>query len=102
MTPEEEPAKPKSWDWKDTPNYKDAVAGCDNCRNQRLDSLTNDTIQKKKSGKMENLERSTDKKFRPQLKWPDLIGLLFVHLGCLYGLYLLVASRSLKNFIWRK
>ena len=41
-------------------------------------------------------------KFEPQVKWLDLSGLLFVHLGCIYGLYLLVLSRSFKNYIWRK
>lgn len=41
-------------------------------------------------------------KFEPQIRWLDFIAILYVHLGCIYGLYLLVCSRSLKTYIWRK
>lgn len=41
-------------------------------------------------------------KFEPQIRWLDFIAILYVHLGCLYGIYLLILSRSLKNYIWCK
>lgn len=57
------------------------------------------------SGKInkENYEiNDSNIKFEPQIRWLDLIAILYVHLGCVYGLYLLVCSRSLKSYIWRK
>lgn len=33
-----------------------------------------------------------DEKFVPQIRWPDTIVQLFLHIGCLYGLILCIAS----------
>lgn len=41
------------------------------------------------------------KDWRPQIKWPDLIVQLFVHIGAVYGLYL-VPSAKLYSVIWCK
>lgn len=41
-------------------------------------------------------------KFKAQIQWLDLIAILYVHLGCLYGIYLLCVASSLKTYLWRK
>jgi len=47
-------------------------------------------------------ELTKDKKipYEPKIRWPDLIAQIFVHGGCLYGLYLACTSAKLYTVIW--
>lgn len=38
--------------------------------------------------------------FKPAIKWPDLIAQLFVHIGCLYGVYLMIFSAKLLTSLF--
>lgn len=38
--------------------------------------------------------------YEPQIRWPDLIVQLFVHLGCLYGIYLALVSAHILTSVW--
>lgn len=41
--------------------------------------------------------------FKPQIRWPDLIAQVFIHLGSLYGLfYLFTLKAKLYTYIWCK
>lgn len=44
---------------------------------------------------------SKDEVFKPQIRWPDLIAQLFIHVGSLYGLYYLITLKAkLYTYIW--
>lgn len=52
------------------------------------------------NGKIETL---SSEPFRPQIKWPDLMAQLAIHVGFLYGLYYLVTFKAkLFTYIWCK
>lgn len=36
----------------------------------------------------------------PKIKWPDLTVQLFIHLGCLYGLYLALTQAKVYTSLW--
>ena len=38
----------------------------------------------------------------PRWRWPDLAVQLFIHLGCLYGFYLILTSVKLATTAWGK
>lgn len=39
--------------------------------------------------------------FKPQIRWPDLIAQVFIHVGSLYGLYYLITLQAkLYTYIW--
>lgn len=39
--------------------------------------------------------------FRPQIRWPDLIAQMFIHLGSLLGLYYLICLKAkFYTYIW--
>lgn len=41
--------------------------------------------------------------FKPQVRWPDLIAQIFIHVGSLYGLYYLITLQANFNtYIWCK
>lgn len=41
--------------------------------------------------------------FKPQIRWPDLIAQIFVHVGFLYGLYYLISLQAkFYTYIWCK
>ncbi|KAL0274797.1 UNVERIFIED_CONTAM: hypothetical protein PYX00_002836 [Menopon gallinae] len=42
----------------------------------------------------------SEQKFEPRIRWLDLIAILYVHIGAVYGLYLLALSKSIKNLLW--
>lgn len=43
------------------------------------------------------------KVFKPQIRWPDLLAQVFVHCGCLYGLYYLITLQAkFYTYIWCK
>lgn len=42
-------------------------------------------------------------KFKPQIRWPDLIAQLAIHLGFVYGLYYLITFQTkFYTYIWCK
>lgn len=61
--------------------------------------MINLTTQRKSK---EKIIEKTEQKFKPQIRWLDLIAILYVHVGALYGLYLLLVSRDIRNFLWSK
>lgn len=40
-----------------------------------------------------------EKEFKPKIRWPDLIAQLFLHVGGLYGFYLLFSAKF-YTFLW--
>ena len=46
--------------------------------------------------------RSSKVEYVPHTMWPDLMALLFVHVGCIYGLYLIFTQAKLLTAIWGK
>ncbi|KAK6629877.1 hypothetical protein RUM43_003698 [Polyplax serrata] len=62
-----------------------------NCHQGANDRFPNDS---------EKQNQDENKKFIARIKWADLSGLAFVHLGCIYGLYLLILSRSIQTYAW--
>jgi len=49
------------------------------------------------------IETSSLEPFRPQIKWPDLMAQLAIHVGFLYGLYYLVTFKAkFFTYLWCK
>ena len=46
--------------------------------------------------------RSSKVEYVPRITWPDLLALLFVHVGCIYGLYLIFTEAKLLTTVWGK
>lgn len=46
--------------------------------------------------------RSTETEYVPRISWSNLIGLLFVHIGGLYGFYLIFVEAKLSTTLWSK
>ncbi|XP_043520010.1 acyl-CoA Delta-9 desaturase [Frieseomelitta varia] len=44
--------------------------------------------------------RSSKVEYVPRIAWPDLMALLFVHVGCIYGLYLIFTEAKLLTTVW--
>ena len=38
----------------------------------------------------------------PQIKWLDLAAQIFIHFGCLYGLYLIITQAKIYTSLWGK
>ncbi|EFA12797.1 acyl-CoA Delta(11) desaturase isoform X1 [Tribolium castaneum] len=58
---------------------------------RRLNALTKTEIPENKLKKEE---------FRPRIRWPDLTVQVFIHVGCLYGLYLCLVSARLYTTLF--
>lgn len=46
--------------------------------------------------------RDTNEEFVPHIRWPDTIVQTYLHLGCLYGLYLALVSAKFYTVIFGK
>lgn len=46
--------------------------------------------------------RSSEEEYVPRISWLNLIGLLFVHIGGLYGFYLIFVEAKLSTTLWSK
>lgn len=46
--------------------------------------------------------RSSETEYVPHISWSNLIGLLFVHIGGLYGFYLIFVEAKLSTTLWSK
>ncbi|XP_071864741.1 acyl-CoA Delta-9 desaturase [Bombus fervidus] len=44
--------------------------------------------------------RSSKVEYVPRITWPDFIALIFVHAGCIYGLYLIFTEAKLLTTLW--
>jgi hypothetical protein len=54
-------------------------------------------------GNAETEMQVTDKiNYVPKWRWPDLAVQLFIHLGCLYGFYLIFTSVKMLTTLWGK
>lgn len=43
-----------------------------------------------------------EEEFVPRLRWPDFTAQVFVHLGCLYGFYLVLVSAKIYTTLFGK
>lgn len=76
---------------------KEGVFNASNGTTHRLASkiLTEDGATAKSNNKAET-------PFVPRIRWPDLIVQLFIHLGCLYGIFLMFTSAKLLTSLLGK
>nr|XP_003703934.2 PREDICTED: acyl-CoA Delta(11) desaturase isoform X1 [Megachile rotundata] len=44
--------------------------------------------------------RSSKTEYVPRITWPDLIAQIFIHAGCVYGLYLIFVEAKLLTTVW--
>nr|XP_033329737.1 acyl-CoA Delta(11) desaturase [Megalopta genalis] len=44
--------------------------------------------------------RSSKTKYVPRIRWPDLVAQIFIHAGCVYGLYLMLSQAKLLTSLW--
>lgn len=44
--------------------------------------------------------KKTEDIYVPRIKWPDLLVQIFIHGGCLYGLYLIFTQARLLTSLW--
>lgn len=52
---------------------------------------------------LETLTLQEKKVFKPQIRWPDLIAQVFIHVGFLYGIYYLITLKAkLYTYVWCK
>lgn len=59
--------------------------------------------QKDTSSTNGKIETKSSEPFRPQIKWPDLIAQVTIHLGFLYGLFYLVTFKAkFLTYLWCK
>lgn len=63
-----------------------------------------ETLTRRRNSKVKSNEVEAEKSepFVPRIKWPDLIVQLFIHLGALYGLYLVLVSAKIYTTIFGK
>ncbi|GAB0096570.1 hypothetical protein DMENIID0001_120940 [Sergentomyia squamirostris] len=65
---------------------------------QRKSDCNDNPVKTDEDGiKSESSTNYTD--FKPEIRWPDLIVQIFIHVGALYGFYLLF-SVKLYSLIW--
>lgn len=43
---------------------------------------------------------SSKVEYVPRIAWPDLIAQIFIHAGCVYGLYLIFAKAKFLTTLW--
>ncbi|KAI8046815.1 hypothetical protein M5D96_003028 [Drosophila gunungcola] len=49
--------------------------------------------------KLKDAEQAEEEEYNPQIRWPDLGAQAFLHIGALYGLYLLFYA-NFYTFLW--
>ncbi|XP_018304659.1 acyl-CoA Delta(11) desaturase [Mycetomoellerius zeteki] len=62
--------------------------------------LANDESTKNHNTTTQKNDESTEIKYVPRIKWLDLSAQLFIHGGCLYGLYLVLTQAKLLTSLW--
>ena len=45
-------------------------------------------------------ENNNKIEYNPKIKWPDLTVQLFIHLGCVYGFYLILTQAKFLTTLW--
>ena len=91
MSPDKERVPPTVYHMLDTEN-----TGIESkmCRTTAELAMTDDFLSADES------YRSSKAKYVPQITWPDLIAQIFVHVGCIYGLYLILMDAKLLTILW--
>lgn len=65
--------------------------------------LENDeTVKNHEATTQKNDESTGEIEYNPRIKWPDLTAQIFIHAGCLYGLYLVLTQAKLLTTLWGK
>lgn len=68
-----------------------------------IDNDISRTIKKLSEETKENvILRRKIEEFKPSIRWPDLVVQLFIHLGCLYGLFLCLWSAKILTILFGK
>lgn len=49
-----------------------------------------------------SVNENTDVEYIPRIRWPDTIVQIYLHLGCLYGLYLCIVSAKFYTTLFGK
>lgn len=71
-----------------------------NAREKSLDETSSPNLSTE-TEKVTNEHQN--KVFTPQIRWPDLLAQVFVHGGCLYGLYYLITLQAkFYTYVWCK
>lgn len=91
-----------------TPNISDELNEANNndlqAKNQNFhhrNSTKNINIDTK--AEETKLSSTNDIAFKPQIRWPDLLAQIGIHLGFLYGLYYLVTFQAkFYTYLWCK
>lgn len=73
----------------------------DNCNNSNHSELSHSIENNKTNGESHNSHEPQP--FKPQIRWPDLMAQVFIHVGSLYGLFYLIALKAkLYTYVWCK
>lgn len=63
--------------------------------------LANDeTTKNHEATSKKNDESANNVEYVPRIKWLDLSAQIFIHAGCLYGLYLVLTQAKLLTTLW--
>lgn len=65
-------------------------------------SITHRRHSSRIKGLEEQQKLPKNQEFRPTLRWPDLTAQVFIHAGCLYGFYLIIAAAKLYTSLFGK
>jgi stearoyl-CoA desaturase (delta-9 desaturase) len=71
-----------------------------NCTKRRSEEARSSTVTATGVTPKESAETGKTDKYVARWRWPDLTVQLFIHLGCLYGFYLIFTSAKLLTTIW--
>lgn len=82
----------------DAQNAINAKDLADNLGYKEENAVYKECIEAKEKLQREQLLED-EKEFKPQLRYPDLIAQLFLHLGAVYGFYLLFSAKF-YTFLW--
>lgn len=84
-------------DEQNTLNAKDLA---DNLGYKEENAVYKECIKAKEKLQREQMQEA-EQEFKPQLRYPDLIAQLFLHVGAVYGFYLLFSAKF-YTFLWGK
>lgn len=91
-------------DFDQKPNnelHKRKPAGSNNNNNNNNDTIN--SIDEQSDTKCDNASATVKSEiFVPQIRWPDLIVQIFLHVGAIYGFLFLFWSIKFYTFLWCK
>lgn len=71
----------------------------DNLGYKEENAVYKEIAEAKETLKQQQVLDETEKEFKPEIRWLDLIAQLFLHVGALYGFYLLFSAKF-YTFLW--